>query len=80
MPADDDPQRNPPQSPCVRRCTLDESDCCLGCFRRIEEIVGWRAMTAAQQWQVIEAAERRRREREQKAGMQPRAIGEPPWT
>ena len=31
------------KSPCVRNCCLDENDICLGCFRSIDEIVGWSA-------------------------------------
>lgn len=29
------------QSPCVARCGLNDDDFCLGCFRHIDEIVGW---------------------------------------
>ncbi len=28
-------------SPCVRNCCLDEQDICLGCWRSIDEILGW---------------------------------------
>jgi predicted Fe-S protein YdhL (DUF1289 family) len=28
-------------SPCVRNCCLDENDCCLGCYRHIDEIIRW---------------------------------------
>jgi hypothetical protein len=28
-------------SPCVRMCTLDDDDICLGCGRSLEEIKGW---------------------------------------
>jgi len=28
-------------SPCIRRCCLDESDVCLGCFRNLVEITQW---------------------------------------
>ncbi|NOT16772.1 MAG: DUF1289 domain-containing protein [Sulfuriferula sp.] len=30
-------------SPCIRNCCLNEDDICLGCFRRIDEIVCWGA-------------------------------------
>jgi uncharacterized protein len=29
------------QSPCIRNCCLNDEDICLGCFRSLEEIVGW---------------------------------------
>lgn len=29
------------QSPCVARCGLNEDDYCMGCYRHIDEIVGW---------------------------------------
>ena len=28
-------------SPCIRHCTLDERDVCLGCRRTIDEIKEW---------------------------------------
>ncbi len=29
------------QSPCVRKCCLNEDDVCIGCFRTLEEIIHW---------------------------------------
>ena len=29
------------QSPCVARCGLNDEDFCMGCYRHIDEIVGW---------------------------------------
>lgn len=29
------------RSPCVRMCTLDDDDICIGCGRSLEEIKGW---------------------------------------
>ncbi|NQY89032.1 MAG: DUF1289 domain-containing protein [Colwellia sp.] len=28
-------------SPCVGKCTLDENDICVGCYRLVSEISGW---------------------------------------
>jgi len=28
-------------TPCIRRCCLDEHDVCLGCFRTLDDIKGW---------------------------------------
>ncbi len=33
------PQQTP--SPCIRKCTLNAQDICLGCFRTLDEIVHW---------------------------------------
>ncbi|MGB0734270.1 MAG: DUF1289 domain-containing protein [Pontibacterium sp.] len=32
-------------TPCVRQCCLDANDVCLGCFRTLEEILAWQAMS-----------------------------------
>ena len=44
-----------PASPCVSICSLDESDRCLGCGRTLAQIARWPRMTAAEQWDVIDA-------------------------
>ncbi|MCL1089515.1 DUF1289 domain-containing protein [Shewanella profunda] len=36
---------DPNANPCVRNCCLNEQDICLGCFRHLNEILAWRAMT-----------------------------------
>lgn len=53
----------PVASPCVRQCTLDAGDVCLGCFRTLTEITAWSALDSAGRRQVLAAAEARRRER-----------------
>lgn len=47
-------------SPCVSLCCLDEDDVCMGCFRHLEEITGWHAMTDQQKSELITVLERRR--------------------
>lgn len=49
-----------PLSPCIRVCTLDENDLCLGCYRTLAEIVAWSGMSAAEQRAVIDALPARR--------------------
>lgn len=45
-----------PASPCVSICTVDkESKMCIGCFRTLQEIGAWRAMTLDQKREVVEA-------------------------
>jgi len=34
-------QPEPVSSPCIRQCRLNEAGICLGCYRRLEEIVDW---------------------------------------
>ena len=29
------------QSPCVAKCGVNDKDICMGCYRSIDEIVGW---------------------------------------
>lgn len=44
----------PPPSPCVGVCTLDEDDLCMGCSRTMDEIGQWGTMTPDQQWAVVD--------------------------
>lgn len=50
-------------SPCVRLCTLDDRDLCVGCYRTLEEIKHWGAMDADGRRAVLELAARRRPQR-----------------
>ncbi|MCL1036753.1 DUF1289 domain-containing protein [Shewanella submarina] len=43
------------RSPCVAHCGLNDEDYCMGCFRHIEEIVGWSSSSNEQKQQIIEA-------------------------
>ncbi len=47
-------------SPCVRRCTLDDNDVCIGCYRSLDEIRDWTRLTAAGRRAVLEQVARRR--------------------
>lgn len=55
---------SPVASPCVRRCTLDQDDVCVGCGRTLEDIRQWGAMSEAQRADCVAQAEVRRRERD----------------
>jgi predicted Fe-S protein YdhL (DUF1289 family) len=52
------------QSPCIRHCTLDDADICLGCFRRIDEICAWGGATNEQRNQILITAESRAKEKQ----------------
>ena len=47
-------------NPCVRNCCLDDDDVCLGCFRTLDEILGWRAFTSEQREKAMLEIEKRR--------------------
>jgi uncharacterized protein len=51
----------PPQSPCIRLCTMDVQDrYCLGCARTRAEIASWWGMPDAEKRQVLAALPARR--------------------
>jgi predicted Fe-S protein YdhL (DUF1289 family) len=41
------------ETPCVRLCTLDQRDICVGCKRTRNEIMRWRAMSDAERRQIM---------------------------
>ncbi len=47
--------------PCVRNCCLDDHDICMGCFRTLQEILAWSAMTEKQQQAVLQDCQLRRK-------------------
>ncbi|QYK14557.1 DUF1289 domain-containing protein [Shewanella rhizosphaerae] len=50
------------QSPCVARCGLNEADICMGCFRHIDEIVGWSLADEARQAEIWDNVNRRKQQ------------------
>jgi uncharacterized protein len=46
-------------SPCIRCCTLDERDICVGCFRTLNEILAWNKSSIADKTEILERAKRR---------------------
>lgn len=53
----------PPQaavpSPCVRLCTLDDDDMCVGCGRTLDDIRRWQAMPDADKAACVARARQR---------------------
>jgi len=42
-------------SPCISVCQIDDAtDCCIGCFRSIDEIRDWPIMTAEEKTATLE--------------------------
>jgi len=54
-----DSRASRPMSPCVNICTLDEENVCMGCLRRLEEIIAWGTMSGEEQWALVEDLQRR---------------------
>ena len=48
------------RTPCVRRCTLDERNICLGCYRTLEEIVAWHDAASPERENILRRAEDRK--------------------
>jgi len=51
------------RSPCVNKCGLDDREICRGCFRSIDEIIGWEKMPTEQRQQTLENCQQRRERR-----------------
>ena len=47
-------------SPCVRKCTLDRDDVCVGCFRSIDEICAWGGADDERRRAILQNAAARR--------------------
>jgi len=48
------------ESPCIRKCTLDDDDICVGCFRSLDEICAWGSASNKQRHEILEQATARR--------------------
>lgn len=46
-------------SPCIRHCTLDQADICVGCYRSLDEILAWNKSTNEQRLAILERAKLR---------------------
>lgn len=57
------PSQDPDASPCVRRCTLDERDLCIGCGRTLDEILEWSAAPTSRKIQIRSDAAARLQDR-----------------
>ena len=55
------------ESPCIRLCTLDDQDVCLGCFRSMAEICAWSRASNDERRQIVAASELRRSASRQRA-------------
>ena len=53
---------NPPESPCISICSLDQNDVCEGCFRTGNEIIDWFTADDDRKREILEASTQRRKE------------------
>lgn len=55
----------PVWSPCIKVCFVDpKREICVGCFRKLEELARWSAMSAAEREALRPELDRRRAEYE----------------
>lgn len=52
-------QDNPLHSPCVRICTLDDEEICIGCGRSLEEIKGWASYSGSTRARLLKQCRKR---------------------
>jgi len=48
------------RSPCIRHCSINKKQICVGCGRTREEIAGWTTMTEEEQQDTVIRAKDRR--------------------
>ena len=54
-----DLHQNAIESPCIRQCTLNKEDVCVGCYRTLKEILNWQASTQEQKANIVSKATQR---------------------
>ena len=47
-------------SPCIKECCLNTEDICLGCYRAIDEIVGWGNRSDEEKKEILQQCARRK--------------------
>ena len=47
------------RSPCIRHCSINKKQLCVGCGRTRAEIAGWRTMSEEEQQETIKRCEER---------------------
>lgn len=50
-------------SPCIRKCTLDADDICMGCYRSLREILDWTYMNLTEQRVTLQRCDERREQK-----------------
>lgn len=47
------------ESPCIRKCTLNEQSICVGCGRSLTDITSWSSASESARQQIIELSKAR---------------------
>ncbi|MEL0629528.1 DUF1289 domain-containing protein [Psychromonas aquatilis] len=47
-------------SPCIKKCTLDKQNVCMGCFRSLDEIMEWSTSTEIEKENIVANALQRK--------------------
>lgn len=50
------------KSPCVRNCCLNQQDICVGCYRHVNEITGWKNFSDREKQLVLSQCAQRKKE------------------
>jgi len=53
-------------SPCIRKCTIDVSSICIGCFRSLEEIKQWSSASQLEKENIMKNVSKRQRNEQSK--------------
>ena len=48
------------ESPCIGKCSLNEDETCLGCFRSLEEILQWGGANNQERIIILQNSQQRR--------------------
>jgi len=60
---DDDNGSRPVESPCIKKCVVNEVGVCIGCYRSLDEIGIWASASEQRRQQVLKNCEARQAER-----------------
>ena len=52
--------------PCVKRCSLNEEEICLGCFRTFNDMVRWNKASVEEKQEMLNSAKKRKMEHAKK--------------
>lgn len=42
------------ETPCINVCSLNPEGICIGCYRTIDEIIGWSGFTAGERRRIMD--------------------------
>lgn len=51
------------QSPCIKKCGIDETRMCSGCYRTGLEIAAWRSLSNDEKWAIVNQLDARKNQK-----------------